>query len=46
VDVKVNFLLFEQRLTKGKVIRRTRITNLELGVWSGEKVMRAGEGRW
>lgn len=46
VDVRVNFLLYEQTAPNGKVKRWMWITNLGLRSNSVEKVMRAGRGRW
>jgi hypothetical protein len=46
VDVKVNFLLYEQTTADGKVKRWMWVTNLGLRANSVEKVMRAGRGRW
>jgi hypothetical protein len=46
VDVRVNFLLYEQTTSDGKVKRWMWITNLGLRANSVEKVMRAGRGRW
>jgi hypothetical protein len=46
VDVKVNYLLYEQTDKKGKVTRWTWITNVPLNVRSVEKIMRAGRARW
>lgn len=46
VDVKVNFLLYEQTTPDGKVKRWMWITNLGLRANNVEKVMRAGRGRW
>lgn len=46
VDVKVNYLLYEQTDKKGKLTRWTWITNLPLNTRSVEAVMRAGRGRW
>jgi hypothetical protein len=46
VDVKVNYLLYEQTDKKGNLTRWTWITNLPLNIRSVEPVMRAGRGRW
>jgi hypothetical protein len=46
VDVKVNYLLYEQTDRQGQVRRWTWITNLPLRVKTVERVMRAGRGRW
>jgi len=46
VDVKVNYLLYEQTDQQGKVTRWTWITNLPLNARSVEPVMRAGRARW
>lgn len=46
VDVKVNYLLYEQTDKQGKVKRWTWITNLPLRGRTVELVMRAGRGRW
>jgi hypothetical protein len=46
VDVKVNYLLYEQTDKQGKVRRWTWITNLPLRARTVEQVMRAGRGRW
>jgi hypothetical protein len=46
VDVKVNYLLYEQTDKRGEVKRWTWITNLPLRASTVERVMRAGRGRW
>ncbi len=46
IDVKVNYLLYEQTTRDGQVKRWTWITNLPLQARTVEKVMRAGRGRW
>ena len=46
VDVKVNYLLYEQTDKHGQVKRWTWITNLPLRAKTVERVMRAGRGRW
>ncbi len=46
VDVSVNYLLYEQTDKRGKVTRRTWITNIPLNARSVEAVMRAGRARW
>jgi len=46
IDVKVNYLLYEQTTRDGQVKRWTWITNLPLHARTVEKVMRAGRGRW
>lgn len=46
VDVKVNYLLYEQTDRQGQVQRWTWITNLRLTARSVEPVMRAGRSRW
>lgn len=46
IDVKVNYLLYEQRDKKGETKRWSWITNLGLSKSRVEKVMRAGRGRW
>jgi hypothetical protein len=46
VDVKVNYLLYEQTDKQGQVKRWTWITNLRLTARSVERVMRAGRSRW
>jgi len=46
VDVKVNYLLYEQTDQQGKVTRWTWITNIPLHARSVEPVMRAGRARW
>ncbi len=46
VDVKVNYLLYEQRDKQGVVKRWTWVTNLGLRKSTVERVMRAGRGRW
>ncbi len=46
IDVKVNYLLYEQTTVDGQVKRWTWITNLPLHARTVEKVMRAGRGRW
>ena len=45
-DVRVNYLLYEQRDKQGKLTRWTWITNLRLHARSVERVMRAGRSRW
>jgi hypothetical protein len=45
-DVKVNYLLYEQRDQRGKLTRWSWITNLPLSKNTVEKVMRGGRGRW
>lgn len=46
VDVKVNYLLYEQTDKQGKVTRWTWVTNIPLNARSVEPVMRAGRARW
>jgi Transposase DDE domain len=46
IDVKVNFLLYEQTDQGGQVKRWTWITNLPLSARTVDKVMRAGRARW
>jgi hypothetical protein len=46
IDVRVNYLLYEQRDQDGQVTRWTWITNLVLTRRSIVKVMRAGRARW
>lgn len=46
VDVKVNYLLYEQTDQQGKVTRWSWITNIGLNARSVEPVMRAGRARW
>lgn len=46
VDVKVNYLLYEQTDRQGTVKRWTWITNLPLQASTVERVMRVGRGRW
>lgn len=46
VDVKVNYLLYEQTDKQGKVTRWTWVTNIPLNARSVEAVMRAGRARW
>jgi hypothetical protein len=46
VDVKVNYLLYEQTDRQGQVKRWTWITNLPLRANNVERVMRAGRSRW
>ena len=46
VDVKVNYLLYEQRDGRGQVQRWTWITNLPLRLNNVERVMKAGRARW
>ncbi len=46
VDVKVNYLLYEQKDQQGQVRRWTWITNLRLHARAVERVMRAGRSRW
>jgi len=45
-DVRVNYLLYEQRDKRGQVTRWTWITNLPLNARTVESVMRGGRGRW
>ncbi len=46
IDVKVNYLLYEQTDKQGKVTRWSWITNIPLNARSVEAVMRAGRARW
>jgi len=46
VDVRVNYLFYEQTDKKGRVTRWTWITNLPLSARTVEQVMRAGRSRW
>jgi len=46
IDVKVNYLLYEQTDKKGRTTRWTWITNLPLTQRTVEPVMRAGRARW
>lgn len=46
IDVRVNYLLYEQRDKDGQVTRWTWITNLRLTRRSVVAVMRAGRARW
>jgi len=46
VDVKVNYLLYEQTDRQGKVSRWTWITNIPLNARSVQSLMRAGRARW
>lgn len=46
LDVKVNFLLYEQTTPDGEVKRWTWITNLQFTARTVERVMRAGRSRW
>lgn len=46
VDVRVNYLLYEQTDKEGNVTRWSWITNLPLQASTVEEVMRAGRGRW
>jgi hypothetical protein len=46
VDVRVNYLLYEQTDKHGQVKRWTWITNLPLRASTVERVMRAGRSRW
>lgn len=46
VDVKVNYLLYEQTDQEGKITRWTWITNIPLNARAVEPVMRAGRARW
>ncbi len=46
IDVKVNFLLYEQTDQGGQVKRWTWITNLPLSARTVDKVMRGGRARW
>lgn len=46
VDVRVNYLYYEQTDKKGQLTRWTWITNLPLQTRTVERVMRAGRGRW
>jgi hypothetical protein len=46
VDVRVNYLLYEQTDRHGQVKRWTWITNLPLRARTVERAMRAGRGRW
>ncbi|MCA1617045.1 MAG: transposase [Acidobacteria bacterium] len=46
IDVKANYLRYEQTTRDGEVKRWTWITNLPLSARTVEKVMRAGRARW
>jgi hypothetical protein len=46
IDVRVNYLLYEQTAKDGQVTRWTWITNLRLTARSVVRVMRAGRARW
>jgi len=46
IDVKVNYLLYEQTDKQGKITRWTWITNIPLNARSVEAVMRGGRARW
>jgi hypothetical protein len=46
MEVKVNYLLYEQTDRQGQVKRWTWITNLGLRANTVERVMRAGRSRW
>jgi hypothetical protein len=46
IDVKVNYLLYEQTDKKGRTTRWTWVTDLPLTKRTVEPVMRAGRGRW
>ncbi len=46
IDVKVNYLLYEQTDKKGQTTRWTWVTNLPLTQRTVEPVMRAGRSRW
>lgn len=45
-DLRVNFLLYEQKDKKGKISRFSWITSIPLSVANVEKVMRAARSRW
>ena len=46
IEIKVNYLIYEQRDKKGEVTRWSWITNLALEARTVEKVMRIGRSRW
>src|SRR5262250_1333479 len=46
IDVKVNYLLYEQTDKQGKITRWTWVTNILLNTRSVEPVMRGGRARW
>ena len=46
VDVRVNYLLYEQTDKQGRITRWTWITNIPLNARSVEPVMRGGRARW
>jgi Transposase DDE domain len=46
IDVKVNYLLYEQTDKQGKITRWTWVTNIPLNARSVEPVMRGGRARW
>lgn len=46
LDVKVNYLLYEQTDRKGKVTRWTWVTNFDLTARTVTKIMRAGRAPW
>jgi Transposase DDE domain len=46
IDVKVNYLLYEQTDKQEKIARWTWITNIPLNARSVEAVMRGGRARW
>jgi Transposase DDE domain len=46
IDVKVNYLLYEQTDKRGEITRWTWITNIPLNARSVETVMRGGRARW
>ncbi len=46
IEVKVNYLLYEQTDKQGKVTRWTWVTNIPLNARSVEPMMRAGRARW
>jgi len=46
VDVRVNYLLYEQTDKQGRITRWSWITNIPLNARSVEPVMRGGRARW
>jgi len=46
IDVKVNYLLYEQTDKQGQITRWSWITNIPLNARSVEPVMRGGRARW
>jgi len=46
IDVKVNYLFYEQTDKQGKITRWSWVTNIPLNARSVEPVMRGGRARW